>query len=91
MPVKKIEELIWNLPDKTVGVLGLSFKPDTDDLRCAPALDIIAALIARGVRVMAYDPASMAKAKAILKKGVRFCSDAYETASGSDCLVIATE
>jgi UDPglucose 6-dehydrogenase len=91
VPVKKIEELIWNLPDKTVGVLGLSFKPDTDDLRCAPALDIIAALIARGVRVRAYDPASMAKAKAILKKGVRFCSDAYEAARGSDCLVIATE
>jgi len=89
--VKKIEELIWNLPDKTVGVLGLSFKPDTDDLRYAPALDIIALLTEHGVKVKAYDPAAMVKAKAILKKGVRFCKDAYEAARDSDCLVITTE
>jgi UDPglucose 6-dehydrogenase len=90
MLIRKIEGLIWNLPKKTVGVLGLSFKPDTDDLRFAPALDIISILTAQGVKVKAYDPVAMDKAKAALK-GVRFCKDAYETARDSDCLVIATE
>lgn len=89
--MKKIEDLIWNLPEKTVGVLGLAFKPDTDDLRYAPALDIISALTLQGVKIRTYDPAAMAKAKTILKKGVRFCRDAYDVARGSDCLVITTE
>lgn len=89
--IKKIEQLIWNLPDKTVGMLGLAFKPDTDDLRYAPALDIIPILLKQGVKVKVYDPAAMEKAKEILKKGVRFCKDAYEVAKGSDCLVIVTE
>lgn len=89
--LKKLEELIWNLPEKTVGVLGLAFKPDTDDLRYAPALDIISALVRQGVKVKTYDPAAMHKAKAILKKGVKFCKDAYEVAKDCDCLVIATE
>jgi UDPglucose 6-dehydrogenase len=89
--IRKIEELIWNLHEKTVGVLGLSFKPDTDDLRYAPAIDIISILKKQGVSVRVYDPAAMAKAKALLPKGVKFCKDAYETAKDCDCLVIATE
>ena len=89
--IKKVEELIWNLPNKTVGVLGLSFKPDTDDLRYAPALDIISILVNQGVKIKAYDPAAMSKAKSILKRGVKFCKDAYEVVRGSDCLIIATE
>jgi UDPglucose 6-dehydrogenase len=89
--VKKIEDLIWNLPEKTVGVLGLAFKPDTDDIRYAPALDIIDMLMKHGVKIRAYDPAAMPKAKALLPKRVKFCKDAYEAARGSDCLVIATE
>jgi nucleotide sugar dehydrogenase len=89
--IKKIEDLIWNLPDKTVGILGLAFKPDTDDLRYAPALDIIPALVNRGVKVRVYDPAAMSKAKSILSKGVKFCKDAYEVAKHSDCLVVVTE
>jgi UDPglucose 6-dehydrogenase len=89
--LKKLEELIWNLPEKTIGVLGLAFKPDTDDLRYAPALDIILALTKQGVKVKTYDPAAMDKAKAILKKGVKFCKDAYDVARDCDCLVIATE
>lgn len=91
MLLKKIEELIWNLPNKTVGVLGLSFKPDTDDIRYAPALDLIGMLKKQGVKVKAYDPAAMGKAKRVLKNGVKFCRDAYETARDSDCLVVATE
>jgi nucleotide sugar dehydrogenase len=91
LAVKKIESLLWNLPKKTVGILGLSFKPGTDDLREAPALEIIETLLAEGVRINAYDPVAMAKAKERLKNNVKFCKDPYETAKNSDCLVIATE
>ncbi|MCM8760840.1 MAG: UDP-glucose/GDP-mannose dehydrogenase family protein [Candidatus Omnitrophica bacterium] len=89
--IKRIEERLWNLPDKVVGVLGLSFKPNTDDIRNAPAFDIISALVGQKVKVKVYDPVAMPKAKAVLKHGVKFCKDAYETARQSDCLVIATE
>ena len=89
--IKKIESLLWNLPKKTVGVLGLSFKPGTDDLREAPALEIIEELLKEGVHVRVYDPVAMPKAKEKLGGSVKFCKDAYETAKGSDCILIATE
>ncbi len=89
--IKKVENAIWNLSGKTVGVLGLAFKPNTDDLRYAPALDVIEVLREQGVRVKVYDPVAMNKAKVILKSGVKFCKDVYDTARGCDCLVIATE
>jgi UDPglucose 6-dehydrogenase len=89
--MKKIENIIWNLPGKTVSVLGLSFKPDTDDLRYAPAIYIIEMLLAQGVKVKVYDPISMAKARPILRSRVKFCKNAYDAAKESDCLVIATE
>ncbi len=89
--IKKIEALLWNLPKKTIGILGLSFKPGTDDLREAPALEIIDALIKEGVHIKAYDPVAMAKARKQLKGNVKFCKDAYEAAKDSDCLVISTE
>ena len=88
--LKKVEEELWNLEGKTVGLLGLSFKPETDDLRCAPSLDIIKALQGRRVKVAAYDPVAMPKAKPALK-GVRFARDAYDLAKGLDALVIVTE
>ncbi|MCX5678004.1 MAG: UDP-glucose/GDP-mannose dehydrogenase family protein [Candidatus Omnitrophica bacterium] len=89
--MKKIENIIWNLPGKTVSVLGLSFKPDTDDLRYAPAIYIIEMLLRQSVKVKVYDPISMIKARLILGSRVKFCRDAYDAAKGSDCLVIATE
>ena len=89
--IKKVEELLWNLHKKTVGVLGLSFKPGTDDLREAPSLEIIGLLQKEGVHIKAYDPVSMKKAKVILGKGVNFCKDAYQAAKGSDCLIVVTE
>ena len=89
--IKKIEELIWNLPNKTVGVLGLSFKPNTDDIRYSPAIDIIEMLRKEGVKIKVYDPAAMAKAKGFLGKDVLFCENAYDVAKNSDCLVLATE
>ena len=79
-----------NLRGKTVAVLGLSFKPNTDDMREAPAIALITALQDMGARVRAYDPAAMGQAKTVLAE-VAYCSDAYECADGADALVIATE
>ncbi len=88
--LKKVEETLWVLGDKTVGVLGLAFKPNTDDMRNAPSLDIIKALQKAGASVKAYDPKSMDVAKKMLK-GVTFCKDPYETAAHADALLILTE
>ena len=89
--IKKIEGLLWNLSKKTIGILGLSFKPNTDDIREAPAIDIISMLQKEGAIVKAYDPAAMSKAKKVLRKDVKFCKDVYSAAKDSDCLVVTTE
>lgn len=88
--LKKVKDALWIIKDKTIAVLGLSFKPNTDDLRNAPALDIIQSLQSEGAKIKVYDPAAMPKAKDILKK-VKFCKDAYESCQGSDCLLMVTE
>lgn len=88
--IKKIEEALWIIKDKTIGVLGLSFKPDTDDIRRSVAVDIIRILKQLGAKIKAYDPKAMAKAKQELS-GIKYCKTAYEVASGSDCLLIMTE
>lgn len=77
---------------KTIAILGLSFKPDTDDMRESPALDIVPALIAKGATVHAFDPEAMSEAKKLLpSQGLTFCKDAYDTMTGADALVILTE
>lgn len=88
--VKKIENALWITKNKQIGILGLSFKPNTDDLRNAPSIDIIRQLQDDGAKVKVFDPQSIKKASSILSK-VKFCKDAYEAASGSDCLVVVTE
>jgi len=88
--LKKLKDSLWIVKDKTISVLGLSFKPDTDDIRNAPSLDIIKALKAEGAKVRLYDPQAMEKANEILQ-GVKFCKDPYEACKGSDCLLIVTE
>jgi len=88
--VKLIEDKLWILKDKVIGVLGLAFKPETDDMRCAASIDIIKGLQAQGANIKAYDPVAMDKAKEIFK-GVQFCKDAYAAARGSDCLLLITE
>jgi UDPglucose 6-dehydrogenase len=75
---------------KTVAVLGLSFKPETDDMRDAPSLDIIAGLQKGGARVRAFDPVAMDAARPLLRD-VEFCGDAYEACDGADAVVIVTE
>ena len=86
----KIKDALWIIKDKTIAVLGLSFKPNTDDLRNSPGIDLINALIQEGAKIKVYDPQSMEKARKILKNVV-FCKDAYQAAFGADCLVLATE
>jgi UDPglucose 6-dehydrogenase len=75
---------------KTVGVLGVAFKPNTDDMRDAPSLAIVPALQDAGATVRAYDPAAMHEAGPLLP-GVHWCTDAYDVAVGADVLVIITE
>mgnify|MGYP001560268633 CR=1 FL=1 len=88
--VKRIKDALWIIKDKQIGILGLSFKPNTDDLRSAPSIDIIKRLQSEGAKIKAYDPQSMGKAKEILP-GVTFCKDAYAAAQGADCQVVVTE
>ncbi|MFA4993413.1 MAG: UDP-glucose/GDP-mannose dehydrogenase family protein [Candidatus Omnitrophota bacterium] len=88
--LQKIKDELWVIKDKTIAVLGLSFKPNTDDLRNAPSIDLIKALIQEGSKVKVYDPKAMAKAKDLLKD-VIFCNDLYQAAKSADCLVVVTE
>lgn len=75
---------------KTIAILGLTFKPNTDDMRDAPSLEIIPGLRKAGARVRAFDPEGMAEAKALLD-GIEWCDDAYRTMSGADAVAILTE
>lgn len=88
--VDKIREMVGDLKGRTIGVLGLSFKPNTDDIRESAAIVIIEEIQGLGGRVKAYDPAAMETARAVLK-GVEFCSDPYETALDCDAIVLVTE
>ncbi len=88
--VKKIEDALWIIKDKAIGVLGLSFKAETDDIRNSIAIDVIEMLLAKGARIKAYDPQAMEKAKKELK-GVSFAKDIYDAAKNSDCLLIMVE
>lgn len=89
--VRKVSAVFdGNLSGKTIAVLGLSFKPNTDDMRDAPSIPLIAALQNMGAIVRAHDPASMENAKRLLSD-VTFCDDPYDCAQGSDALVIVTE
>jgi UDPglucose 6-dehydrogenase len=76
--------------EKRISVLGLAFKPNTDDIRFAPAIDLVGQLLAEGARVCAYDPEAMEKARAVLPQ-VEYAKSAYEAAQDSEALIIATE
>jgi UDPglucose 6-dehydrogenase len=91
--VKKITDTLWVLKDKRIGVLGLAFKQNTDDVRSSPAIDLCLRLLAEGAKLRVHDPKAMDKAKAILKPGanLEYVEDAEAVAEGCDALVIATE
>jgi UDPglucose 6-dehydrogenase len=88
--VRLVEEKLWNIKDKTIGVWGLAFKPNTDDIRNAAALEIIQLLQAEGAKIRVYDPKALENARRSLR-GVTFCNNAYTVAEGCDCLLLLTE
>ncbi len=88
--VKKITDTLWVLKDKKIGVLGLAFKQNTDDVRMSPAIDLCQRLQKEGASLRVYDPRAMDKARALLKD-VTYVDDMNAVAEGCDALVVATE
>lgn len=88
--VQKLRDTLGTLDEQVIGVLGLAFKPNTDDMRESPAVEIIHLLHNEGAVIRAYDPVAMPNAKGMLD-GVTFCENAYDAARGVDALVICTE
>jgi UDPglucose 6-dehydrogenase len=88
--VHKLRELLGTLDRKVLGVLGLAFKPNTDDMREAPSVELIHLLQSEGAKIRAYDPVAMVNADLYLDD-VTLCQDAYEVAQGADALVVITE
>jgi UDPglucose 6-dehydrogenase len=89
--VDMMRKAIGGLEDKTIAVLGLAFKPNTDDMREAKSIEVVRLLHAAGAQVRAYDPVAMANAKALMPEGVVFCESAYEAAAGADGVALLTE
>jgi UDPglucose 6-dehydrogenase len=88
--VDKLKECLGTLRGQVIGMLGLAFKPNTDDMREAPSVDIARELLRRGALVRAYDPAATGRARAILAE-VEFRRTAYAAARGADAIVVVTE
>lgn len=88
--IYKLRKALGNLNDKTIGILGISFKPNTDDIREAPALEIIHLLQNEGAKIQAYDPQSMENAAQVLSK-VKLCENPYQVAEEADALILITE
>jgi UDPglucose 6-dehydrogenase len=88
--IQKLWDILGSLREKTIGILGLSFKPNTDDMRDSPAVEIIHLLQNEGAQIRAYDPMAMGTARRILKE-VTLCQDPYQVAEGCDALVVVTE
>jgi len=88
--VEKLRDLVGSLQDKTVGILGLSFKPGSNDMLEARSVEVVRLLQDSGCRIKAYDPVAMEEAARIMP-GVMYCEDAYKVASGSDALILVTE
>jgi UDPglucose 6-dehydrogenase len=88
--VPKIEKLVGDLEGKTIAVLGLAFKPETNDMREAPAIDIITGLLEHGANVRAYDPVAMTEAAEVLPQ-ISYLADEYEAVTNADALVFVTE
>ena len=87
---EKIKNVFNDIKDRTIAILGLSFKPNTDDIREAPAISIIQSLLNASANIRAYDPVAMNNTKAILPD-ITYCNDAYDACEGADAVVIVTE
>jgi UDPglucose 6-dehydrogenase len=88
--LEKIRKALWVVKDKQIGVLGLAFKANTDDIRFAPAIEVVRRLLAEGARVSAYDPEAMERTRSVLPN-VHYGEDAYEAGRGADALLLLTE
>src|ERR1700704_2164677 len=88
--LQKVRGSLGTVEDRTIGVLGLAFKPNTDDLRESPAMEIIHLLKSEGAKVKAYDPAALEAARSMLP-GVELCADAYAVAQDADALILMTQ
>lgn len=88
--LNKIKRMLGTIEGRQIGILGIAFKPNTDDIREAVAMEIMAALLEKGCRIKAFDPVAMPNAKKELK-GVNYVKNAYAAASGVECLVVMTE
>lgn len=88
--LRHLKDALWVLANRTVAVLGLAYKPNTDDVRDAPAVAIVEQFLREGVTVRAYDPVAEENARRVLP-GITYCPDPYEAARGSDALVLLTE
>src|SRR5713101_3850267 len=89
--LNKVRSALWTLRGKRIGVLGLAFKGDTDDIRESPAILLAQSLLQEGCQIAAYEPAAMGRAREILNSNVDFVNSAYEAAAGADALLILTE
>jgi UDPglucose 6-dehydrogenase len=89
--VALVRKVLDPLDDRVIAVLGLAFKPKTDDMREARSIEVIQGLVAAGARVRAYDPAAMANAKGLLPSSVEYCQSSYEAAEGADAIAVITE
>ncbi|TAL55423.1 MAG: UDP-glucose/GDP-mannose dehydrogenase family protein [Nanoarchaeota archaeon] len=88
--IKKIEDALWVTKGKTIAIWGLAFKPNTDDLREAPSIDIISALLKEGAVIRAYDPVAMDNMRQIFSE-ITYSKNPYEAAEGADAVVLLTE
>jgi UDPglucose 6-dehydrogenase len=88
--LNKVRHTLWVLRGKQVGVLGLTFKPHTDDISLAPSLEILRRLLAEGAFVRAYDPQAMPKTRALFP-AVSYCGDAYQLVEGADAVLLLTD
>lgn len=93
MFVKKVRQALWVLRDKVIGVLGLAFKPSTDDIREAPSLRVLQALLDEGARLQLYDPKAMPNVQRVFPEGdrIRYCESAYEASRAAHALLVLTE
>ena len=88
---KIIKHFDGDLKGKTIAIFGLSFKPNTDDMREAPSIDIITELQKKGARIVAFDPVAIENAKTVLPNGIIYAGNAYEAARGADAVAVVTE
>lgn len=89
--VNKVEKMTVDVKGKTIAILGLAFKPNTDDMRDAPSINIIKTLVKKGAKIKAYDPQAINNAKKVLPSSVKYVKNVYSAVSNSDILVILTE